>query len=172
MPAVGELARSRTFAASRTIALRFAGFWLAGFTLYGLLDQRLAALNEATARLFALSLRLLGFDAVAVGHAVIWEAGARSFVIIDECTGIFGLLLFTAIVLATPAANGRRLLGIGIGILAIAVINLIRLIILAFVYTFAPTAFPFVHEVIIQVFFIAAVVALFLAWLPRATPKT
>jgi archaeosortase B (VPXXXP-CTERM-specific) len=149
------------------MALRFAGFWLAGFLAYGLLDRRLEVLNTVTARSLGFVLDLLGFETRVAGDQVAWGSHA-GFTIIDECTGIFGVLAFSALVLATPASPARRLVGIAGGIAAVAALNLGRLVLLALILTYAPAAFPTAHEFVMQVVFMAAVGGLFLAWVPRS----
>jgi archaeosortase B (VPXXXP-CTERM-specific) len=149
------------------IIFRVAAVWLAEFVLYGLLDQRLNGLNRLTATVLAANLDLLGLGASVSGDTVWWLDGRQGFTIIDECTAIFGLSIYIAFLLATPASFKLRLVGLIGGALAIFVLNQIRLLLLALVQTYIPSMFTFTHEYVWQVVFILMIVTLFLFWLGR-----
>jgi archaeosortase B (VPXXXP-CTERM-specific) len=152
----------------RTV-LRAVAILLGLFCLYAVINKRLLFLDRWTAKALAVSLDLLGMHAAVIeeNNLVTWQNGQRGFTIIEECTGVFGLWIFSAFILATPTKLRWRLAGVGIGAAVILVINQLRLVALALVQTFVPSMFDFAHEYLWQVLFIIVIVALFLSWLGK-----
>lgn len=95
------------------------------------------------------------------------------FEIIYECTGIYAWIVYSAAVLAYPTSIKNRLVGFGIGIPAIYLINMLRFICLSIIGAFWPSAFEFAHAYLWQVIIIGFVIFLFwgyLTWIVKNNP--
>ncbi|HWN82910.1 MAG TPA: hypothetical protein VNM87_12490 [Candidatus Udaeobacter sp.] len=154
--------------AALRLAARAALLWGALCGLYALLDWRFTRLAIWTARALASCLARLGLDAQAAGTIVVWQGGRSSFEIVPECTGIYGASMFAAFVLASPLDRGSRLLGLALGTILIAALNLSRLVLLALVQTRFPRFFPVAHDYLWQVLFVLVLAGLYGAWLELA----
>jgi exosortase/archaeosortase family protein len=151
--------------AATRLALKAALIWGALSALYALCDWRFTPLTTRTAHVLARCLSALGLDAQVDQATVAWNGGQCSFVIIPECTGIFGLSILAAFVLATPAGMGARLIGLAAGAVAVAILNLARLVLLALVQTHAPQLFPVAHDYLWQIAFVLGLAGVYGAWL-------
>jgi exosortase H (IPTLxxWG-CTERM-specific) len=119
-------------------------------------------LNGATAATLASALWLLGADAQAAGTMV--TSKIFSAEIITECTAIFPLMIFLAAVVAYPCAWKKKLWGMALGVPAIMVINLIRLISLFYIGYWFPSAFETAHLLVWQSLIIFFAVLVWLVW--------
>ncbi|MBV2120026.1 MAG: exosortase H [Candidatus Thiodiazotropha taylori] len=102
----------------------------------------------------------------ASGFAVSIEAG---------CNGIEASIVLIAAMLAFPASWRMKLIGIGVGILAIQAMNLLRIISLFYLGQWNQTAFEWAHLYIWQSLIILDVLVVFLIWLrylPRVKPHS
>lgn len=117
--------------------------------------------RSCTAFLVALSLSCLGLNAEATGTFVL--VNGASFDIIGECTGIFPIIVYTAVIFSYPTSIRNKMIGL-IGIPILYAFNLIRLISVALVGVFIPSMLDFVHTYLWQVFLIVFVALLFLIW--------
>ena len=72
--------------------------------------------------------------------------------------------IFIAAVIAHPARWGRRLLGIGLGVPALVVINIVRLVSLCYVGALRPDLFDVAHELVWQSLMVFLTVVLWLVW--------
>jgi len=85
----------------------------------------------------------------------------------NGCNGVEAMLIFLAAVLAFPASWKSRLAGLGIGILAIQVVNLIRVVALFLTGVYFPRIFDTSHTVIWQTIVILFGVMLWIFWANR-----
>lgn len=83
----------------------------------------------------------------------------------NGCNGVEAMLIFLAAVLAFPASSRSRLIGLALGILAIQIVNLVRVVALYLTGVYFPRIFDSSHTVIWQ-----TIVILFgvLLWIFRA----
>jgi exosortase H (IPTLxxWG-CTERM-specific) len=125
------------------------------------------ALDEWTARLTALSLRMLGTDAHANGKTV--QSSLYTIKIIRGCTGIHQIMMFVAAVIAFPCRWRAKISGIGIGGLALLLLTQVRLVSLCYVGRFFPAQFEFAHMVIWQSLVVIITVVLWALWAIVAT---
>jgi exosortase H (IPTLxxWG-CTERM-specific) len=89
----------------------------------------------------------------------------------NGCNGVEAMLIFLAAVLAFPASWRSRLLGLGLGILVIQVVNLIRVVALFLTGIYFPKLFDASHTVVWQTLVILSGVLLWIFWANRfATP--
>ena len=85
----------------------------------------------------------------------------------NGCNGIETLVIFCAAVLAFPASWRSRLLGLGLGILAIQAINFLRVIALFLTGAYYPKWFDSSHTVVWQTVVILCGVLLWMFWASR-----
>ncbi|HKO91207.1 MAG TPA: hypothetical protein VJU61_08645, partial [Polyangiaceae bacterium] len=116
---------------------------------------------ELVARGSALGLRWLG-EAVTVEGTTV--SGRFPFVVVLDCAALDAQALFAAAVLAFPARLKDKLLGLGAGLLAIAGINMARLVLLYFAGTRSLRLFQVLHEEVLVLLIILLVCGLFVAW--------
>jgi archaeosortase B (VPXXXP-CTERM-specific) len=94
----------------------------------------------------------------------------RVLLISLECTGLFILGVFGALVLAYPASWGSRLVGLAVGIPVLIAANLLRLVAAAHVAVDFPEAFTIVHDYVFQVGMVLVAVGLWAAWMRTSRP--
>lgn len=85
--------------------------------------------------------------------------------IIDECTGIYEMLIFSAAVLAFPTSWRSRLIGIAMGNPLIYLFNVLRIAMLIVVGRFWSQAFDFMHLYFWQATMILMITSVWLLWI-------
>lgn len=85
----------------------------------------------------------------------------------NGCNGVEAMLIFLAAVLAFPATWKSRGIGLLLGIVAIQLINLVRVVALFLTGSYAPSWFNSSHTVIWQTIVILASVLLWIFWASR-----
>jgi archaeosortase B (VPXXXP-CTERM-specific) len=85
--------------------------------------------------------------------------------IIDECTGIYEMLIFTAAVMAFPTTWRNRGLGVVLGCPLIYLFNVVRIAMLIVVGRYWPMAFDFMHLYFWQGTMIIWIVSIWLLWI-------
>ena len=108
----------------------------------------------------------------------LFEAGTRTIATVissprfavnirNGCNGLEASFLFAAAVLAFPARWKTRLLGLAVGLVAIQIVNVVRIVVLFVVGIHWPALFDKTHSVVAPAFVILAGVMLFLIWADR-----
>ncbi len=85
--------------------------------------------------------------------------------IIDECTGLFEMLIYLAAVLSFSTTIRKKLLGIAMGLPAIFVFNLVRITILLVAGASSMELFNFMHLYLWQVTLIIMISTIWIGWL-------
>jgi archaeosortase B (VPXXXP-CTERM-specific) len=85
--------------------------------------------------------------------------------IIDECTGLFEMLIYIAAVAAFSTSIRKKLLGIAIGIPAIFLFNLARIIFLLLAGAYSKSLFDFMHLYFWQATLIIMISSVWIGWL-------
>ena len=134
------------------------------FKLFGTPFMRIVM--EWTARSSAVPLQLFGMQVDVSGTIVASDRFAYS--IVAECTVIGPLLLYLAAVLAYPARLTSKAHGVVLGLLVIGGLNVVRLVSLFFVGTYAPQHLDVAHLVVWQGVMVLSVVMLWLSWVQRS----
>ncbi len=134
-----------------------------------LLDRGMQALEGWTASVTAFLLSLFGYPASASGQMC--SVGSLVIQIIPECTGVFEIIVFSAVLLAYPAPWRKKLLGIVAGLVILTFLNLLRLLILGMIGFSNQELMEWIHLYLWQLTLIAFVVGLFFAWLAWIQPK-
>jgi archaeosortase B (VPXXXP-CTERM-specific) len=91
--------------------------------------------------------------------------GVFAVKIIDECTGIYEMLIFSAAVLAFPTTWAKKGLGLALGCPLIYVFNVLRIAVLIGVGRFWPKAFDFMHLYFWQATMIVMITVVWLLWI-------
>ncbi|CAD7773173.1 Transmembrane exosortase (Exosortase_EpsH) [Candidatus Methanoperedenaceae archaeon GB50] len=133
--------------------------------VYILFRGSIAFLNDLTAIVLGFILSIFGLDAAASGSAV--RVNGFGMEIVDECTGIFEMLVYAAAVLAFPTSRNKKAIGLAFGIPLLGLLNMVRLICLAFVGMYYPESFEFVHLYLWQVTLILLIVIVLSIWILR-----
>ncbi|MFP6639282.1 MAG: exosortase H [Myxococcota bacterium] len=120
---------------------------------------------KATAVLEYLLLDLFSSEVVIKGK-MIWF-GDFAVKIIDECTGIYEMLIFAAAVLAFPTSWRDKGLGILMGCPLIYLFNVIRIAMLIVVGRYWPNAFEFMHIYFWQATMIVMITTVWLLWITK-----
>lgn len=149
--------------------IRFIGpylFYIALFTgIYVVFHERFIFLSTATASALSIMMSAFGVESSAYGQSVYMEQ--FSVRVIDECTGIYELLVYMGCVLAYPTAKINKVAGIILGIPALLITNMARLIFLSFVGMMYPDLFSYAHYYLWQVTFIFLIVFAMLMWIEK-----
>jgi len=91
--------------------------------------------------------------------------GAFAVKIIDECTGIYEMLIFSAAVLAFPTTWAKKGLGLVLGCPLIYFFNLVRIAVLILVGRFWAGGFDFMHLYFWQATMIVMITGVWLIWI-------
>ena len=114
------------------------------------------------------ALRGLGQRTTVSGSQIasgVWTVDVRR-----GCDAVEPTALFVAAVLAFPAAWRRKWLGVGAGIVLLALLNVLRIVSLFLVGAHFPKAFDLMHETIWQAVFILLAIGLWAVWIQWAMP--
>ncbi|MES9861096.1 MAG: exosortase H [Candidatus Thiodiazotropha sp. LLP2] len=112
------------------------------------------------------------FDQDVLAYGIILQDKVSGFAVSIEagCNGVEASIVLIAAMLAFPAPWRLKLIGIGVGILAIQSLNLLRVITLFYLGQWSHTAFEWAHLYIWQSLIILDVLVVFLIWL-RYLPR-
>lgn len=86
-----------------------------------------------------------------------------------DCTGLFVVAVFSALILAYPCGWSDKLLGLLIGVPTLLAVNLVRLIAAAQIAVRWPDSFAFMHDLVFQVGMVLAAVLIWAVWIGRVT---
>jgi archaeosortase B (VPXXXP-CTERM-specific) len=158
-----------TFLKKNENVFRFIGpylLYIALFTLlYITLQEKFAFLNLLTADALSVLMSLLGVESSSYGQSVYMDG--FSVMIIDECTGMYELLVYAGCILAYPTTVSKKILGLVLGIPAMLGVNMVRLLFLSFVGILYPSMFSYVHYYLWQITFIFLIVMFMLLWIEK-----
>jgi len=87
--------------------------------------------------------------------------------IIEECTGVYEIIIFAAAVLAFPTGWKNKALGFGLGVPLIYLFNVIRIMVLILVGRFYREGFEFMHLYFWQATMIAMITSVWLLWIVK-----
>ncbi len=128
-------------------------------------DKVVVPYTTQVARASAATLDLLGENATVQGCVV--SSPRFAVTIYNGCNGLITSLIFISGVLAFPARWPAKLLGVLGGLVAIQLINLVRIVSLFYVGVFIPQFFNQSHIFVWQSIVILAGVALWVYWAHR-----
>ncbi|HOD66983.1 MAG TPA: exosortase H [candidate division Zixibacteria bacterium] len=85
--------------------------------------------------------------------------------VIDECTGLLEMVIFTAAVLAFSTTPGKKLLGLALGLPAIYLFNILRIVVLVIAGASSKPLFDFLHLYFWQATLILMIASVWIAWI-------
>ena len=113
-------------------------------------------------------LKLIGQDVTVAGTVI---RSARFAVNINNgCNGVEAMLILLASIAAFPASMKSRAIGLGLGALAVQVLNAIRIVTLYLLGAYQPRLFDLFHTAVWQIAIIMAAIGFFLLWSSRVAP--
>jgi len=145
----------------------FLGILLVGAILYPYFSIHLA---EELRGFMALTAQIcggiisLGYNDVAVSDRYMTFRGF-SVEIIEECTGIFEMLIFLAALISYPASWRSKLAGFLLGIPALYLFNVIRIVFLTVVGVYHRDLFDFMHLYFWQATLILMITTVWVLWI-------
>lgn len=169
--AYNDVMKERQTIASRTRLARevfrgwllFALYTLGFFgLLYGLDHQVVDPFTRWIAQLTRLALTLAGTQAWASGKVV--GTPTFSVAIQNNCNAIYETALFVAAVLAYPATWRQRAWGVLLGVVALYIVNLVRVLSLIYVGSYFRQYFNASHIYVWQSLFIVFALGLWIYW--------
>lgn len=125
---------------------------------------------DATVGSVAAALRLGALSPVISGTTIM--LGDAALIIIPECTPLMPVLLLAIAMVAYPAPLRWKLAGVGAGIVALWLFNVVRMLALFATLVWWPGSFKFMHVYLWQSITLLAVSGLFMAWLRWSPPGT
>jgi archaeosortase B (VPXXXP-CTERM-specific) len=158
-------------------AYRFVGLfalYLAAITVgYPWLTKRalsfVEAITAATAVIGTAILSLVTDEASRSGSLM--QLGTFGVLIVEECTGIFEMLIFMAAVLAYPTGWRDKLMGFALGIPLLYLFNLARILVLLWVGRFHNELFEFMHIYFWQATLILMITSVWLLWILKVVRR-
>lgn len=150
----------------RSLAIVIVGLAAAVYVYFLLFGTAfIRTVSELTAESSAFTLNLLGAGVRTDGTIVASDRFAYN--IVAECTAIGPLLLYLAGVLVFSAPWRAKAIGAGLGLVGIGGLNVVRLVSLFYIGTYAPDQLALFHLLIWQGVMILSVVMLWLYWVRR-----
>lgn len=148
-----------------------------GFTIFFLVltnqawfETIASPILAAYAKISSVLLNLVGMGTTAKAEAI--NSGPYSLTIKKGCDAIAPMILYAVSILAFPIAMKWKWKGVLYGILALAVLNIIRIVSLYFFGRYTSEAvFDIMHVDVWQILFIAFTVFLWLYWMRWAFDK-
>ena len=109
-------------------------------------------------------MNLFGAKVVASGVVLSFAHASGAVMVSSGCNGVEVCILFAAALAPFPAPITARAVGVVVGVAAIQILNLVRIISLLFLARFAQNLFDFFHLFFWDAFIMLDAVVLFLAW--------
>ena len=112
----------------------------------------------------------LGVDAGSMpgGGGCTLYVNSIQLVVTIECAAVLATGLFISAVLAFPGGWRIKVVGVILGVVGVAILNVLRIVILATVAQHKPDWFSLTHDVLMQGFLVVMVTPLWLGWLAWA----
>jgi exosortase/archaeosortase family protein len=106
---------------------------------------------------------LSGLKAEVAGNTL-WLKN-ETWLINTECTAIFVMAIFASFILVYPSHLKEKTMALLLGIPAIFLANMLRLLAMAWLSQIRPAYSPYFHDYLWQVVFILLVIVLWLVWI-------
>jgi exosortase/archaeosortase family protein len=121
------------------------------------------------AREVAFFLKIFGYNYTQTGGSIVFFTphGGENLQIIPECTGLYTSIIYFSIIGAYPARIGEKLAGLLIGLPAIHVLNLIRMVFIAWILYVRHDLFELFHGYLWQAGFLIFMILLVIFWLGK-----
>lgn len=147
----------------------FFAIWLLSYLLTRRFPDFTENLETLVAREVAFCLGLLRHRFTIDGSILrlLTSHGTEKMVVITECTGLYTTIIYFAIIGAYPARLGEKGLGLLIGIPAIHILNLARMVFIALILYHKRDLFHFFHGYLWQVSFAVFMLLLVILWMTK-----
>jgi exosortase H (IPTLxxWG-CTERM-specific) len=129
-------------------------------------QQLLPSSLRGTARLAGTVLACLGQHTTVMDTSV--SSPRFNVRIAQGCNAVEPIALFICAVLAFPSPLRRKIAGVVVGSLCLAVLNCVRIVSLFLIGTYLPSVFRVMHVDVWQGVFVLFALVLWLLWLPWA----
>ena len=162
------LAKRPPLSDAQRFGLRFFAFLILASALAWAvsLPDRLGVAQRVLAGSGAWLARLVGSAGRATGDRI--TVAGLSMDINYECTGVYVVLILFVFLIAYPATWRARLIGAAIGVVALTIVNILRIAFLVRIAELAPDLFGYFHEYVWQGVFLVLVIAYAMTWVERA----
>jgi len=170
------LAKQPRHTTERALVRRFALTFFALVLLFSVLvhvDVEFFAgvttrmLTRNVAAVVAAVMNLAGADVTHSDEIIVYRS--NSFEVLADCTGIEVMGLFAAAVLAFPSLWRRRAAALAVGIPALMVLNLMRMISLIYIGARSATALHYGHLYVWPVVLLTVALGMWLQWARSAS---
>ena len=121
--------------------------------------------TEGVARLSTSAIRSVDSSVAVSGNVITSTRNGFGIEIMAGCNGVEAMIVLLAAILAFPAPWKHRLIGIGVGIVAIQVLNLVRIVSLFYLGQWNQAAFEWAHLYLWQVLVMLDALLVWLVWL-------
>jgi archaeosortase B (VPXXXP-CTERM-specific) len=133
------------------------------YLYYRLIDSEpFHSFMAVTADVTAFSLNLMGRGVVVKDTVV--SSPQFAYQIVDLCTAVMPMLIYTAAILAFPSKVKEKIFGLLLGWIGIFIVNQVRLVSLFFIGVYAPGVFETAHLLVWQSLMILLAIGLWLIW--------
>lgn len=122
-----------------------------------------------TAQVEGFILGIFSSTANATGKLVTF--GSFPVKIIEECTGIYEILIFMAAVMAFPTSLKKKGIGLAFGIPLLYLFNVIRILVLILVGSYYYEIFDFMHLYFWQVTLILMITSVWVLWILKVVKR-
>lgn len=129
--------------------------------------------TSAIAHVSVWLMRLFDHSVIARQNDILNAFTGGGIEIVAGCNGVEAVLILVSAVLAFPAPMKNKLMGIGLGFLAIQTLNLVRIISLYYLHEWNQVWFEWFHLYLWQALIVLDALVfwlIWLRWLPRAAP--
>lgn len=140
------------------ISLNLGVWWLGK-------NDYLSVIEVFTAKVAVFIINLSGIKTGIKGNIV--TLPKETWIVNTECTALFVMIIFSSFIVVYQAKIKDKAIALLTGIPAIFVINILRLLILAWLTQFGLTYAKLFHDYIWQVAFILMIVFFWLIWIER-----
>lgn len=144
------------------------------FTIENMNVVQKRAIDPFTSAIAATSVFVIkAFDDDVISHGRVLRSTENGFAVEIQagCNGVEAVIILVAALFAFPAPFRYKLIGLGIGFLAIQGLNLVRIISLFYLGQWSMTAFEWFHLYLWQALIILDALIVWLIWL-RRIPRT
>ena len=122
-----------------------------------------------TSQIVGFLMGIFSSDITASGKLISY--GSFSVKIIEECTGIYEVLIFISAVMAFPTSLRKKLIGLSFGIPVMYLFNVLRIIALILVGRYWYNAFDFMHLYFWQVTLILMITSVWVFWIIKVVNR-
>ena len=110
-------------------------------------------------------LNMLGIKTLIIDDDTIYLPGNIALKIILECTGLYEMMILSAIILSYPTNMRNKFYGIILGIIIIYILNMLRLISISYILIYYADKFNFVDRYLWQISLVIFISVAYTIWL-------